>query len=81
MRETGRAIALRVHLQVEVGDGQVLFVFVLTVHIHNLTDDAHRTANVVGGLGRSLHGDADDDVGAHLSGNVGRIVVLQTSVN
>ena len=80
-REAGRAIALGIYLHVQVGNGQVLVVFVLAIHVNNLTDDAHGVAHVVGNLRGTLHGDADDDVGTHLAGDVGRIVVFQTTVN
>ena len=65
----------------QVGDGEVLVEFVLTVHIYNLADDAHRTTHVLGCLRCALHGYADDDVGTHLSGEVCGIVVLQTTVH
>ena len=80
-RETGRAIALRIYLEMQVGDGQVLLVLVLTVHVHYLADDAHRAPHVLGHLRSALHGDADDNVGPHLAGNVSRIVVFQAAIH
>ena len=80
-RETGGVVALRVHSQMQVGDGEVLVEFVLTVHIHDLADDAHRTTHVLGCLRCALHGHADNDVGTHLTGEVCRIVVLQTTID
>ena len=76
LRETGRAVALGVYLQMQVGDGEVLFHLVLTVHVDNLAQYAHGASQVLGLFGCALHGDADDDVGTHLAGDVSRIVVL-----
>ena len=81
LREAGRAVALGIHLQVQVGDGQVLVELVLTVHVNNLAEDAHRAPYILGHLRSSLYGDANDDLGTHLAGNVGRIVVFQTTVH
>ena len=64
----------------QVGDGQVFIILVLTVHVHDLTDDAHGAAHVFCHLRRTLHGDTDDDLGPHLAGDVSRIVILQTSI-
>ena len=65
----------------QVGDGQVFIILVLTVHVHDLTDDAHGAAHVFSHLRRTLHGDTDDNLGSHLAGNVSRIVILQTSID
>ena len=65
----------------QVGDGKVLVEFVLTVHVHDLADDTHCATHVLGRLRRTLHRHADDDVGTHLTGEVCRIVVLQTTVH
>ena len=80
-RETGGVVALGVYRQMQVGDGEVLVEFVLTVHVHDLADDAHCATHVLGRLRRTLHRHADDDVGSHLTGEVCRIVVLQTTVH
>ena len=80
-REAGGVVALGVDSHVEVGHLDVLVDFVLTVDVDNLTQDAHGAAQVLGTLRRSLHGDADDDVGAHFAGNVNGVVVLQTTVD
>ena len=80
-REAGRSIALCVHREMQIGDGEVLIVFVLTVHIHNLTDNAHGITHIFSYLRRTLDGDAYDDISAHLAGYVSRIVVLQSSVH
>ena len=74
-------IARGVDLQMQVRNGKVLFDLVLTVHIDNLAEDAKRALDVFCLLCLALHGDANDDVGPHLAGNVGRIVVLQATVN
>ena len=65
----------------EIGDGQILVVLVLTVHVNNLTNDVHRALHVFGGLRRSLHGDTDNDISTHLAGDVGRIVILQSTIH
>ena len=80
-RKAGGIKAFCIYRHMQVGDCQVLVILVLTVHINDLTDDAHRTAHVFGYLRRSLHSDADNDVGSHLAGNVGRIVILQATVH
>ena len=65
----------------QVRNGKVLFDLVLTVHIDNLAEDAKRAFDIICRLCLALHGDANDDVGSHLAGNVGRIVVLQATIN
>ena len=79
--EAAGAVAPHVDPHVEVGDGEVVLHLVLTVYIDDLSDDAQRAAQVFGRLGVALHGDADDHLGAHLTGQVGGIVVLQTAVH
>ena len=65
----------------KVGDGEILVILVFAVDINNLAEDAHGSTQILGILRRTLNGDADDDVGPHLTGDVGRIVVAQATVN
>ena len=78
--KAGRAIALRIDLQVQVGDGEVLLEFILTVHVNNLAENAHRATHVLRTFGGTLHGDTDDDLSAHLAGKIGRVIVFQATV-
>ena len=73
--EAGGIVTLCVHADGYIGDGQVLIVFVLTVHIDDLTEDADGMSQVIAGFGSPLNGDTNDDVGTHLTGDVGRVVV------
>ena len=79
--EAGGVVALRVNSHMHIRDTQVIVVFVLTVHIDNLTQDAHRATHVVGYLRLALHRHADDDVSTHLPSDVRRIVVLQSTIH
>ena len=79
-RETRRAVSLGIHADQDVRHGFVLFELVHTVEIYNLHQDARRGVKLRGGLQFRRHVDADDDVGTHLTGDVGRKVVAQTTV-
>ena len=60
---------------------EIGLIFVLTVDIDNLHQELDRPCDVVGREGIVLHRDADDDVGAHLTGNVCRVVIAHASVD
>ena len=79
--ETGRPITLRVDLQMKVSDIKVLIEFVLTVHVNDLTEDAHRATHLVSTLGSTLHSDTNNNLCPHLASDVGRIVILQATVD
>ena len=65
----------------QVGNGEVLVELVLTVHVDNLAEDAHRASQLICVLGCSLYGYTDNNLSTHLTGNVGRIVVFQTTID
>ena len=73
--EAGGGVTVDVDLDDEVTHVEIGLIFVLTVDIDNLHQQLDRTCDVVGREGVVLHGDADDDVGAHLASQVGRVVV------
>ena len=79
--EAGGIVARGVHADGYVGNAEVVVVLVLAVHVHYLVQYAHGAAQVFSCLGSPLHGDADNDVGPHPSGDVGRIVVAQPTVH
>ena len=81
LRKTGRTISLRVHLQMQVGDGQVLVKLVFTVHINNLAQDAHRAPHVLCTFWVTLYGDTYDNLSTHLAGKISGVVVFQTTVH
>ena len=78
--EAGSAVALRIHADGHIGDAEVLVVFVQRVNVHNLHQDVERTAQFIGFPQRVLDGDADDDIGSQLSGEVCRVVVAQAAI-
>ena len=78
--ETGSAVALRIHPDGHIGDAEILVVFVQRVNVHNLHQDIERAAQFVGFSQRVLYGDADDDIGSQLSGEVGRVVIAQAAI-
>ena len=43
LREAGRSITLGVHLHVQIGDGYIIVILVLTVYINNLIQNTHRS--------------------------------------
>ena len=75
------AVASSVDADRDVGDGEVFLIFVLTVNVDNLRDDSACGTDVVGRLLLALHGDTDDIVSAHLTGNVGREIVAEATVD
>ena len=80
-RETRRAVSLGIHTDQDVRHGFVLFELVHAVEVHNLHQDARRGIKLRGGFQFRRYIDADNDVGTHLAGDVGRIVVAQTTVH
>ena len=80
-REACSIVALSIYGHVQVGHLDVIIDLVLTVHVDDLTQNAHGTTHVVGFLRRSLHGDANHDLSAHLTSDIHRIVILQATVN
>ena len=81
LREARRAVALGVHQDMDIGKGQILLIFVLTVMIHNLQQDGRRRVQFRRPLQLALHVHADNDVGPHLSRYVSREVVRQATVH
>ena len=81
MGKGSRAIASSVDADGNVGDGEVILIFVLTVDVDNLRDDSACGTDVVGRFLLALHGDTDDIVSAHLTGNVGREIVAEATVD
>ena len=79
--EAGGGIAADVDAYHHVAQGHILIVFVLAVDVDDLVEHRAGVANVVGRQRRALHRDADDDVGPHSTGHVGREVVAQTAVD
>ena len=64
-----------------VGQLEVVVVFVLAVHVDDLSQYRGAVGQVVSCLGRSLHGGTDDIRGAHRACQVGGIVVAQSAVD
>ena len=79
--ETGSIEPLCVHTDRHIGDSQVLIIFVLTVHINDLAQDANCMPQIITRLGCTLHRHTNDDVGTHFTGDVGRVVVPQTTIH
>ena len=73
--ERSRAISRGVHPDRNVGDGNVVFIFVFTVHVYNLRDDSPGGDDLVGSLSLALQRHSDDIVGSHLTCDVSRIVI------
>ena len=65
----------------QVGHGEVLIDLILTVHVDDLTENAHRTTHILGTLGCPLHGDTDDNLSTHLASKISRVVVFQTTIH
>ena len=65
----------------QVGNGEVLVELILTVYVDNLAEDAHGTTDILGYFRSSLYGDTDDNLGTHLAGKVGRVIVFQATVH
>ena len=65
----------------QVGDTEVLLKFILTVHVDYLAQNAHSANQILGLFWCTLHGNADDNLCTHFSGDVGRIVILQATIN
>ena len=80
-REACGIVSLGVDGHVQVGHRDVVVDLVLTVHIDDLTQDAHGTTHVLGLLRGTLHGDANHDLSTHLTGDIHGIVILQTTVD
>lgn len=79
--EAGGAVAVDVHLDKYIAHGDIFLVFVFGVDVDNLCKDGGCVVDFVGVERVALDGDADDDVGAHLSGEVSGVVVAEASVN
>ena len=79
--EAGGTVALGVYTDMDIGHGDILLELVLTVGIHQLQHHAHRAAQLLSRLVGLSHGDTDNDVGTHLTGHVGGVVVAQAPVD
>ena len=80
LRETGGAIAFRIHADVDVRQTLVLLVFIHAEPVGNLCYNLRSRLQLVGRLRHVLDIDANDVVGTHLAGDVGREVVAHTTV-
>ena len=76
-----RAVALCVHVDRDVGDGHVFIKLVLGVEVNNLQEDITGGVQPFGCSQFGCHRYADDIVGTHLLGNIGGIIVAQSTVN
>ena len=78
--ERRRTIALYINDNGDVGNRHILFL-ILEIQVYHLHQDIHRRLQLVGSLGLVLYRRADDDVSSHLTGYVGRIVVLHATIH
>ena len=69
-----------IYRYIHVSDTDVLIILILRIIIHNPLQDARSRAQVLSGLVLIGHRHADDDVGSHLPGHIGGIVVTHTTV-
>ena len=69
------AIPLRVHSDSNIGEREVVLIFILTVDVDDLSNDRGIGVDVISCPRGALHGHSDDIVGTHGLGDVSRIVV------
>ena len=79
--KTGSTVVMGIHRYIHIGNLHVFIIFILRIVVDNPFQDARRRSKIIGALILIRHSDADDDIGSHLTGHVGRIVITHATVD